>query len=101
VGSWRAQLPHGVLQLTVHETGEVRGTFDYQGAVATVSGTLEPEPPMLRLKVSSTTFYGTLVCARQGETWVGQLRATPQAGAAFENDAGPFGEQWDVTLRRF
>lgn len=101
VGSWHAQLEPGALQLTIESSGEVRGTFDHRGAVAHVSGVYEPEPAVLRLKVASTTFYGTLVCTRQGETWVGPLRATPHAGAAFENDAGPFGEQWDVTLVRF
>lgn len=89
-----------MLELVINESGGARGSWDRQGQTIAVSGLYEPEPAVLRLKFMSRTFYGTLVCTRQGETWVGRLQATAEAGAPFENDAGPFGEQWDVKLLR-
>jgi len=100
VGTWQAELEPGVMKLVMTESGEVSGSFDYRGDPVHVSGLFEGEPVMLRLKLTATAFYGTLVCLREGDTWVGQLRASPQAQAQFENDAGPFGEEWSVTLHR-
>jgi len=101
VGTWQAQLEPGAMKLTINEAGEARGSLEYQGGPVDVSGLYEPEPGALRLKLASRTFYGTLVCTQKGETWVGQLRATPQADAQVKVDAEPFGQKWDVTLERF
>lgn len=105
VGRWRGSGGYGELDVSVDEHQLARGAFrSAQGAApqraAQVTGMYDAEQDVLRVRVVGQELYGSGVWRRDGEAWAGKLRASLQPAGPLMDDAGPFGEEWDVVLTR-
>jgi hypothetical protein len=65
-----------------------------------VTGLHDAEQNVLRVRVVGPEFLGSGVWTQEGDGWVGQLRASLEPAGPLLDDQGPFGQAWDVELRR-
>lgn len=105
-GSWQGRATVGErgavlgeLSINIDRAGQAVGEFKSGSGQSRVSG-LKDEGDELRLRLTGGQYYGTLVCRREGERFVGELVVSGPGTMDLGLDPPRFGSSTNVVLER-
>jgi len=99
-GKWRAQLEVGQLSLEVTADGAVVGELKTARGLSELLGHKDAEADVLRVRLLGPEYFGTAVCERKGEHWLGEMRASNNEPVDLSVTPPRFGALWQVDLER-